>query len=155
LIDMRGTVVGINTMIHQEQRVSRIGFAIPSGLIKVILPQLLRSGSVVRSWLGVDPSSDPEEVQATGIPSGRGVIVKEVRAHSPAEAAGLHPGDVIAEFDARPIESDAELRWLAAMAGPGHQAKLRVWRGGKFSEMAVTLVRKPNELPPVGERAAP
>jgi serine protease Do len=146
LIDMRGTVVGINTMIHQEQRVSRVGFAIPISLIKILLPQLRDHGKVVRTWIGVEPEPlDPDAEDARAVPSGHGVLVRDVRERSPAARAGLHPGDIIYTFDGRPIASDAELRWLASTAGPGRTIPLGVVRGGKSREVKVTLERKPEE----------
>ena len=149
LIDMRGTVVGINTMIHQEQRVSRVGFAIPVSLIKVILPQLEREGVVVRTWIGVEAGPlEPDEESARGVPGGRGVLVRGVRPQSPAARAGLHEGDVITMFDGRPVRSDAELRWLASTAGPGRLVGLGVWRGGRLTELKVKMEKKPDDKTP-------
>jgi serine protease Do len=148
LIDLRGTVVGINTMIHQEQRVSRVGFAIPVSLIKMLLPRLESQGVVVRSWIGVEAVAlDPDEDAAHGVPGGHGVLVREVKPQSPAVRAGLQKGDVILSFDGRPIDSDAELRWYAAMAGPGRSVPLSIFRHGKTEKVTVRLERKPEDRP--------
>jgi serine protease Do len=144
LIDMRGTVIGINTMIHQEQHVSRVGFAIPVSLIKIILPQLRKDGILVRTWIGVEPDTlDPDDESARSVPGGRGVIVRAIKPQSPAERAGIKPGDVITAFDGQKVVSDAELRWLASTGGPGRAVPLGVWRGGRMHEIKVTLERKP------------
>ena len=150
LIDMRGTVVGINTMIHSEQRVSRVGFAIPISLIKIILPQLRKDGGLTRTWIGVEPEAlDPDDESVHGLPGGHGVRVRDVRKQSPAERAGLHAGDVITSFDGRAVSSDAELRWLAATAGV-RTVPVGVWRGGRVDEVRVKLEKKPDEKASAG-----
>jgi serine protease Do len=150
LIDMRGSVVGINTMIHSEQRVSRVGFASPISLIKIILPQLRKDGGITRTWIGVEPEAiDPDDESLHGLPGGHGVRVRDVRKESPAERAGLHVGDVITSFDGRAVSSDAELRWLASTAGV-RTVPVSVWRGGRIEDVRVKLEKKPDEKSAAG-----
>jgi serine protease Do len=147
LIDMNGQVVGINTMIHQEQHITRVGFAIPISLAKIVIPQLKQHGSFERAWIGVEPESlEPDDESAHGVPGGRGVLVRAVRPESPAARAGLHAGDVIYRFDGRAVTSDAELRWLASTAGPGRTIAVTIWRASRSEEIMVHMERKPADV---------
>jgi serine protease Do len=120
LLNIRGEVVGMNTAIYTDaQRAANIGigFATPINTIRELLPQL-RTGKISRGVIGVSISRDPitkEMAQAFGLPGTNGAIVSAVNAGSPAAKAGLQAGDVIVEYNGRPVtDRDA----LVSM-GPG------------------------------------
>ena len=142
LFNMRGEVVGINTAINSAGQ--GIGFAIPINMVKQILPQLRANGRVTRSWLGIGIQGlSPQMAQRLGIPDGHGALVAEVVPGGPAAAAGLQRGDVIREFDDRPIQDSSELPWLASTAGVGHVARLKVVRAGQEVSVSLRLAEMP------------
>src|SRR5687767_12296592 len=112
LLNVRGEVVGINTAIYtDEARASNIGigFATPINPIRDLLPQL-RNGKVTRGVIGIRVRRDPltkEEVPAFGLPSPSGAVLSSITPGGPAAKAGLEPGDVIVEFNGRPV-SDSD-----------------------------------------------
>ncbi len=141
LINMRGEVVGINTAIVAAGQ--GIGFAIPVNMAKQLLPQLA-TGRVERSYLGVaiqDISRDM--ARAMGLKSTRGALVASVEPDSPAAAAGVETGDVVVGFDNKPVESRADLSWMASIAGIGSTVALEVLREGKPRTVKVTLAAHP------------
>jgi serine protease Do len=143
LLDMRGEVVGINTAIHATGQ--GIGFAIPINMVKVILPHLRTSGRFERAWLGIGVGDVPHElVERLRLDSPHGALVGQVIPGGPAERAGLRTDDVILSFNGRPIGHSSELPWLAATAGAGTRAHLRIWREGAATEVPVVLGRMPH-----------
>ena len=142
LLDGRGAVVGINAAVNPSGQ--GIGFAIPIGMLKDLLPQL-EKGRVVRSWMGltVQEQMGPELAESFGVPGGKGAVVTEVVAGGPAARAGLRPGDVITSFDGEPIAESYRLRWLTGNAGPRRTVRVGVWRDGRSEDVRVTLAEKP------------
>lgn len=130
LFDLEGRVVGINTAIVATGQ--GIGFAVPINLIKALLPQLERTGKVVRGFLGVTVQDlTPELARAMKLEEPGGALISGVSPGGPASAAGLKPGDVVTSVDGKPVKSAAELSRTVAMQPPGRQIALEVWRGGE------------------------
>jgi serine protease Do len=153
LFNLRGEVVGINTAIIGQA--SGIGFAVPSNLVRALVPQLEKAGSVTRGWLGVtvqDLTADLGE--ALGLPAREGAVVTDVSEGTPAAAAGLQPDDVIVAADGQPIESGRALTRTVALKPPGSALALSVYRGGKQEEVKVTLGTRP-DLEGVAEQRPP
>ena len=129
LFNLRGEVVGINTAIVASG--SGIGFAVPSNLVKALLPQLEKEGSVTRAWLGIgiqDLSVDL--AQAMKLPVSDGAVVTEVNDGSPAAKGGLKQDDVITAVDGVKVSSGGQLSRNVALKKPGSTATLTVFRGG-------------------------
>lgn len=141
LINTRGVVIGMNTAINR--RGQGIGFAIPSNMIKVLLPHLAQ-GKIVRSWLGlgVDDLSE-KDAQAIGLASTYGAKVTDVRPGGPADRAGITVEDIVVEFDGNRVSNRDELRWMASMAGPGKQVPIGLQRKGKLVTVSVRLDEMP------------
>ena len=140
LFDLSGEVVGVNAAIVNNQSGSRIGFAIPSSMVRAILPQLERSGGVVRGALGVYTQDlTPDLAKAMGIEGRHGAVVNGFIPGSSARAAGLTESDVIVALDGRPIESARALTRLVGRHRPGERVKLGVIRGGQSSTIVVRL----------------
>jgi S1-C subfamily serine protease len=143
LLDTRGEVVGMNTAIHATGE--GIGFAIPINMIKVILPHLRTRGRFERAWLGIEIGDVPRQMLAQlRLGSPHGALVGRIMPGSPAAAAGLRTGDVILSFNDEVIERSSELPWLAATAGIGSRARLRVWRDGEGIDLPVVLGALPH-----------
>ena len=121
LIDLRGSVVGVNSAIYTQTGSSMgIGFAIPINLVKDELPQLRDKGKVTRGWLGVYIQAvTPELAQSLGLKDAQGALVAQVLPHGPALAAGVQRGDVITQFDGKPVTDSRELPLLVSTHAAG------------------------------------
>jgi serine protease Do len=152
LFNMRGEVVGINTAIVAPQLGSGIGFAVPISLAKALLPQLKESGKVVRGYVGVSLSElTPDLAKAFGLPEGsKGALVQQVLPKTPAEKAGLEPGDVITSLDGKAIESSAALTRGVALVPPGQSLKLGLTRKGSQKSFTVTVAQRPDDESAIG-----
>jgi Do/DeqQ family serine protease len=143
LINIRGEVIGINTAINAAGQ--GIGFAIPINMVKTLIPQL-KTGRVLRSWLGVmiQPVSN-ELASKLGMKHPRGALVAEVMQNGPADRSGIEAGDIIEEFDGKPILESSELPWLASTAGAGNKITVRLQRNGKRFTRTVVMASMPLE----------
>jgi len=139
LVNLSGEVVGINTMIVTDRNVG-IGFAIPANMAKQVLPQLRSTGRVSRGKLGVGIQPvDPDAAEILGLDSPQGALVQSVEEGSPAARAGIRQGDVIVEFNGKPIDQMDELPNLVAATPVGTRSKVVVVRKGKRQALDVTI----------------
>lgn len=141
LVNLRGELVGINTAIYTPSGGNvGIGFAIPSNLARSVMSQLLEHGRVRRGSLGVEVQAIDEALaEALGIEPGQGAVVTRIRPGSPAEAAGLTPGDVILSLNGRSIRQPADLRVAEGLAPVGSPLELKLLREGRERRLEVTL----------------
>ncbi|HMF39795.1 MAG TPA: trypsin-like peptidase domain-containing protein [Polyangia bacterium] len=143
LIDAGGAVIGVSAAFwagHPLQPAQGIGFAIPINMAKALLPRLARDGSARRSFLGVDAQPlDAALESALRLTSGRGALIASVEKGSPAEAAGLEPGDVVLTWNGAAVVTSEDLKINAQLAIPGSHARLAVVRDGKRMERDVVL----------------
>ena len=137
LIDSLGALIGINTAIYSESGVSEgVGFAIPADLAQGVARQVLASGKVTRGWLGLAGRSVNPSLAATfGLRTQSGVLISSTAEGSPAERAGLRPGDVITRIGDRPVTDTQHLFDLITGAGPKAPVVLEVWRGSERLEI--------------------
>jgi S1-C subfamily serine protease len=147
LLDAAGEVIGINTAIAADAQ--NIGFAIPIDDIKPLLDQLRQGQGEVTAdtaFLGVSTNSvsdlSSDQLDQFGITASRGAVVAEVRAGSPADAAGLQPGDVIVSVDGDPISTASEMVDTIRSHDPGDKITIEYEREGRKREADVTLDRK-------------
>jgi len=143
LLNVRGEVIGMNTAIYTDQRSANIGigFVTPINAIRSILPQL-RSGKVVRGVIGVTVRTYPltkEDAQAFGLPSTNGAVLATVAEGQPASKAGLQRGDVVTEFNGKPVSDSDALVGMVISTKPGTTVPLTVYRGGKRQSMNITI----------------
>ena len=140
LINMRGEVVGMNSAIEtQVGQFGGVGFAIPSNMIKAMLPSLLKGEHIQRGVLGVVIQKVTPELAEEFHAPPRGALVAEVRKGSPAEKAGIMPGDVIVSYDGTTIENTGQLRNLVATTAPGARVQIGVVRKGASKTLTVTI----------------
>jgi Do/DeqQ family serine protease len=144
LLNIEGKVIGINTaMVSSGQG---IGFSIPINMAREIMTQLISKGRVVRGWLGiVIQELTPELAESFGVKTDSGVLVAEVLKESPAETAGLKPGDIIVKFDGAPITDVTELQKRVAAVSPGRAAPLVVIRDKASTPLTVKIGEQPGE----------
>jgi serine protease Do len=142
---MKGEVVGINTAIVGPTY-QGISFAIPSNLVKQVYGQLVKTGKVARGWLGVAMQPlTPELAEKLGIEGAKGVLISGVVRGSPAEEAGLKPGDVIIRWNGKPLTDPAELGKAAAWMKIGEDAKITILRDGKEQTVTVQIGERPEK----------
>jgi len=144
LFNLKGEVIGVNTAIVAGG--SGIGFAVPSNLAKALVPQLEKTGSVTRGYIGIGLQKlTPQLAKALATPSAQGALVTSVQPDKPGARAGLKQDDVITQVDGQAVTSDDQLRRTVALRAPGSSVNLTVYRGGKPRDVKVTLAARPGE----------
>jgi len=141
LINLRGEVVGINTAIFSQSGGNiGIGFAIPSNSVKELLPQLRDKGRVVRGFIGTSVQKvTPEIADSLGLNPARGALVADMVKGGPAERGGVKTGDVIVEFDRKPIKDSSDLPSAVARVAPGTAVQVKIARDGKEMTLPITV----------------
>jgi serine protease DegS len=144
LVDTGGDVVGINTaMVAKSLGVEGIGFAIPVNMVRGVLADIIAHGRVIRGWLGIVPEDLSEEQAAQfGLARG-GVVVANFYPGSPAQEAGLQPGDVLLAVDGVPPRSALDLLGRIALHKPGSTLTLRDLRGQRVIEVKARVGERP------------
>ena len=152
LVNVRGELVGINTAIFSQSGGNMgIGFAVPSNLARSIMDQLVKTGKVVRGWLGVAIQElTPELASQFGLTDTKGVLVSDVMDDSPAKKAGFERADVITEYDGKPMDSPTHLRNAVAQTPIGRKVPIKVIRDKKVKTIDVTIVEQPKSLGQAG-----
>ena len=147
LVDMAGNLVGVNTFIlSRSGSSSGVGFAIPAPLVRRVVETALGGGrSVERPWLGARLQGvDADTARSLGLDRPQGVLVASVYPGSPAERAGLHPGDLILSADGQPVNDEGAVNYAAATHKAGETARLQVRAaGGARREVLVQLATLP------------
>ncbi|HMK36424.1 MAG TPA: DegQ family serine endoprotease [Desulfomonilaceae bacterium] len=158
LINIQGKVVGITTAIATRSGgYMGVGFAIPSNSAKLVMEELTKYGKVKRGLLGVNIQDLNESLaKSFGKTDVNGALVAQVVPGSPAEKAGIKPGDIIVEFNNKPISGAAELKNLVGQTEPGHAAKLKIFRDKKTIDVDVSISeRTAKAAAAVGQAATP
>ncbi|HZP43258.1 MAG TPA: DegQ family serine endoprotease [Candidatus Binatia bacterium] len=147
LLNTKGEVIGINTAIFSRGGGNiGIGFAIPIDLAKEIVPQLKEKGHVTRGWLGVMIQKvTPDIAESLGLSEPKGALVADVVKDGPAEAAGLKQGDVIVEYDGKPVNDSAELPLLVARTPVGKTVKVKVIRDKNQETFSIKIAELKEE----------
>lgn len=141
LINMRGEVVGINSQIYSRSGgFMGISFAIPIDEAVRVSEQLRATGKVQRGRLGVQIDQVSKEVaESLGLSKAQGALVRGVEQGSPAEKAGLEPGDIILKFEGKAIEKSSDLPRMVGNTKPGTRSAIQVWRRGSVKDMHITV----------------
>jgi serine protease Do len=142
LVNTRGELIGINTAIYSETGgYQGVGFAVPANLAKTVVDQLVSRGRVVRGFVGITRISDVDFENAAAVRARgtEGVVVMELLRNSPADRAGVEPGDVVVGIDGRPVHDAAQLRNELAAAPVGSHVRLTLLRDGRKVELTVSV----------------
>jgi len=145
LVDAHGSLVGINTAIYSRSGGSMgIGFAIPVSTVRMVMEQIIRTGSVTRGWIGVEAQGiTPQLAESFGLSSTLGAIIAAVLPNGPADKAGVRSGDVLVEVNGKPVADPQGMLNLVAALKPGSTAQLKLKRRAKDVELIVTVGRRP------------
>jgi serine protease Do len=141
LFNLDGEVIGINSMIISQTGGSvGLGFSIPSKTAKLIVDQIISFGQAKRGWLGVQIQDLTQEFSdSLGYDSTNGAFVASVEPNSPAAAANIQAGDIIIEFDGKPINSFKDLPKVVAETDIGKEVIVKVWRNGAMTNITVKI----------------
>jgi serine protease Do len=142
LLNVRGEVIGINTAIYSDSRSQGnmgIGFAIPINTVRDLLPQL-RTGKITRGVIGVEIGAVPlGTLSDYGLKERKGALVGTVRPNGPAAKAGMEPGDVVVEFNGKPVLNNNQLVGMVTATKPGTTVPVKVLREKKELSLNVTV----------------
>src|SRR5437867_887126 len=141
LINLRGEVIGINTVIASTTGGSQgLGFAIPSNTVRSALESLLKQGRIISGYLGIQTGASK---RGAGDSDTGGGSVGEGVSGSPAEQAGLQPGDVIRKFEGRDVKNFRALRTMVAQTELNKNVELEVLRDGKPLKVTTQIKEQP------------
>ena len=141
LVNLKGQLVGINTAIFSQSGASHgIGFAIPINLALRIMEQILDTGEVKRGFLGVSIQDiSPELAEAFGLTKKSGALINKVLKDSPADKAGLLPGDIVISIDGKKIRNANDVRNRIGLLPVGERIKFKLLRESKEFELTILV----------------
>ncbi|ERL54762.1 S1C family serine protease [Psychrobacter aquaticus] len=142
LVDARGELVGINTVIFSRSGGSMgIGFAIPTAIVEQVMNALIKDGRVSRGWLGIEIQSqlrDPTQLETS-----TGVEVLSVVPEGPAAKSGLRIGDIILTIDGVEMTDANTLIQYVARKSPNTKLNAQILRQGKNAQVEILLEERP------------
>ncbi|WP_295477240.1 DegQ family serine endoprotease [Sutterella sp.] len=155
LFNMAGEVVGINSQIFSTSGgFMGLSFAIPIDLAMQIKDQLVKDGHVTRGYVGVYIQQVTQDLaDSFGLKTPEGALVTKIERGSPAEKAGLQPGDVITALNGRKITSSVSLPMLVSSLRPGAKADLTIIRDKKPQTVSITIGTNPDSAKTGGAAA--
>ena len=151
LVDSSGRLLGINTAIYSRSGGSLgIGFAIPTNTAKQVMESILKTGTVTRGYIGVEPQDvTPELAAALKLPRQDGAIIAGVLKGGPADKGGVKTSDVLIAVAGQPVSNVAGMLNLIAALTPGQTASLTFLRNGKETVIEIAVGTRP--LPQVSK----
>jgi serine protease DegQ len=145
LIDTRGNLIGINSAIYSQTGGSvGIGFAIPVSTAKSVMEEIIKTGQVVRGWIGIESQDiTPELAESFGLARSSGAIIAGVVRNGPADRAGIKPGDILLAVAGKPVANTAEMLTAIAQLAPGAKTRMTVMRKDRETTVDVTVGKRP------------
>jgi serine protease DegQ len=145
LVDIHGNLLGINSAIYSQTGGSiGIGFAIPVSTARNVLESIIKSGQVVRGWIGIESQDiTPELADSFGLGRESGAIIAGVVRNGPADRAGVRPGDILLAVEGKIVKNTGDMLNLIAQLAPGAKAKLKLMRQNRESTVDVTVGKRP------------
>jgi serine protease Do len=152
LFNMNGEVIGINSQIYSRTGgYMGLSFAVPIDVANNVKDQLIKTGKVTRSRIGVSIQDvNAQLADSFGLDRPRGALVGMVEDDAPGAKGGIKAGDVILSVDGVPIDTSSQVPGLIANKKPGSNVQLEVWRDGKSQELTV----RPEAIKEEGQRVA-
>jgi len=131
-----------------------VAFSIPIDVAMSVADQLRDSGKVRRGRIGVSIGPvDRDKADAFGLSGIRGALVNEVVKGSPADKAGIEPGDIVLKFENRAVDKSSDLPRIVTQIKPGTKSPIQIWRKGQTKDMFVVVEEmKDDEAPAKGDR---
>jgi serine protease Do len=144
LVDLRGRIVGINTLVAvREGAGDGLGFAAPSNIVRSVYEQIRRNGEVRRGDIGVRPQTlTPVLASGLGLTRDHGVVLADVAPGGPAAQAGLRPGDIVVALDGKPMENGRQLQVGLYRRTVGDNVGLDIVRDGQPQTVRVTMTER-------------
>jgi len=149
LIDTNGNLLGINSAIYSQSGGSvGIGFAIPVTTAKSVMEAIIKNGSVVRGWIGIETQDiTPELAESFGLEQQSGAIIAGVVRNGPADRAGMRPGDILLTVDGKKVGNTNDMLNLIAQLPPGGKATMKLMRKNHEASVNVTVGKRPPPEP--------
>ena len=148
LVNTKGELIGINTAIFsQTGGYQGVGFAVPTSMAKPVFESLVKTGKVVRGYMGVaiqDLSLDL--AKSFELKQASGALISDVTADGPADEAGIKQGDVIVEYQGERVEDPAALQRLVTRTAVGTKATVKVLRDGHEKELTLKVGEQPDTI---------
>jgi serine peptidase DegS len=144
LIDSSGLLIGINTAIVAKNiGVEGIGFAIPVNMVRGVMDEIIAHGRVIRGWIGIIPEDLSQEQAEQLRLAQSGVVIGNLYVGSPAQKAGLLPGDLLLAIDGVPPHSAQDALGRIAGRKPGSTTRVRALRAGRTFEVEALVGERP------------
>lgn len=145
LIDVRGSLIGINTAIYSRSGGSLgIGFAIPISTARNVMEQIIQTGSVTRGWIGVEAQEITEELaESFGLPDTSGALIAGVQRGSPADTGGVKPGDILLAVAGKPVKDPEGMLDLIAALKPGEAIPFSLRRQKNLIDATIRIGKRP------------
>lgn len=157
LIDTNGNLVGVNSAIYSRSGGSMgIGFAIPVSLAKQVMEQIIRQGSVVRGWVGIEAQDvTPQLAESFKLSYVQGSLIAGILPNSPAERAGLKPGDILLAINGNKVANSSSMLNLIANLQPNDKATLHIARNQREMDIDVIIGKRPSAQQVLQKRRQP
>ncbi len=145
LVDVTGNLIGINSAIYSRTGGSLgIGFAIPTSVAKQVMEQIIKSGGVVRGWIGVEAQDLSKELaESFKLPNTNGALIAGVLKSGPADKAGVKPGDILLAVEGKPVTDSLSMLNLIAALPPGKSAAFTMMRNQTEVQLKITVGKRP------------
>jgi len=145
LVDTRGNLLGINTAIYSRSGGSLgIGFAIPISTAGSVMEQIIQTGTVTRGWIGVEAQEiTPELAESFELKDNNGALIAGVQRGSPADAAGVRPGDILRSVAGKPVIDPQAMLDLIAALKPGEDVPFTLFRQKAEFSTTIKIGKRP------------
>jgi serine protease DegQ len=145
LIDTSGNLLGINSAIYSQSGGSvGIGFAIPVTTAKSVMEEIIKTGHVVRGWIGIESQDiTPELADSFGLARSSGAIIAGVVRNGPADRAGIRPGDILLAVQGKSVANTSEMLTLISQLAPGAKARMTLMRKNRQASVDVVVGKRP------------